>query len=110
MSWNYRVMRTTDPDGTHDFAIHEVHYDEFDEVTGWTARDVGASGETFRELCGSMKRYNEAIFKPVIAIEPDGLYEIGPMGNSKPHRIWKAADGNQASTQSSGHNRGSEAK
>ena len=27
MSWEYRVMRYTDPDGSFDFAIHEVYYD-----------------------------------------------------------------------------------
>lgn len=89
MSWEYRVTRTTDPDGSHDFAIREVYYGDADTINGWTDRSVGISGTDFQMLTRDLARYQGAFSKSVLAIEPDGLFDIGPMGNSAPKPVWK---------------------
>lgn len=111
MSWEYRVTRTTDTDGSHDFGIREVYYDDSDRITGWTEKTVGISGTNALMLDRDLERYKAALGKPVLAIEADGLYDLGLMGDgSTRRRVWKPADGNQASTQSSGDCRGSAAQ
>jgi len=97
MSWNYRVMRSTDPDGTFTFGIHEVYYDEKGNPNAWTQRSVGVSGETFGELTRDFAHYQKAFTQPVLAIEADGdeLWDIGLLGfrtkrSKKPSiRVWK---------------------
>lgn len=91
MTWNYRVMRTTDPDGTHVFAIHEVYYDAGGAIEGWTENAARPQGETFAELTGDCVAYQAALQQPVIAEIHGNLYEIGPMGNSAPKLAYRAA-------------------
>ena len=66
----------------------EVHYDEQGRITAWTENSVGPVGETYGELTADFAHFQQAFTKPVIAIEPNGLFEIGPMGNSVPKQVW----------------------
>jgi hypothetical protein len=87
MSWNYRVMRTTDPDGTYDFAIHSVYYNDQAEgrpIDSWSEHSVGISGWDYQALTDDYQRYGEAFQKPVLAIERNELHDIGLMGDSHP--------------------------
>ncbi len=89
MSWNYRVTRTTDPNGEGVFSIREVYYAPDGRVTAWSENAVCPQGETFGELTKDVENYGRAFQKPVIDIRADGLYEIGCMGNSrKPVKVW----------------------
>jgi hypothetical protein len=77
-----------DADGTHIFAIHEVHFDDAGGVTGYTENPAWTSGETYKELTEDFVRYQAAFARPVIAVEPDGgIFEIGPIGNSAPREL-----------------------
>jgi len=82
MSWNYRVMRSTEPDGTHVFAIHEVYYDDAGRVNGWIADAAHPQGETFKELTHDLSNYQRAFSEHVLAIVGDELRDIGPMGTN----------------------------
>jgi hypothetical protein len=92
MSWNYRVMRSIDPDGAYMFAIYEVFYDD---TTGapndWSAEPSRPQGETIEELAEDAEQYLRALEEPVIAIEANGdeLYEVDPTGSQPPVLIWQ---------------------
>ncbi len=54
MSWNYRVMKSKD--GEDDwYQIHEVCYDEYNNVNGWTKNGATVSGNTIDEVRSSLK-------------------------------------------------------
>lgn len=94
MSWNYRVMRERQPDGTFWFAIHEVFYTDAKAVhpNGWSERGVGVGGETFKEITQDFEYFSRAFSRPILAVEANGdeLYEIGYMGNKRnPKLVWK---------------------
>lgn len=85
MSWEYRVTRTTDPDGSHDFAIREVYFDDdTDLINGWSENPVSPSGLGLPDLMRDMARYQGAFGKDVLAIESNGLFNIGPTGDGAP--------------------------
>jgi len=87
MSWNYRVMRSTNPDGTPVFAIHEMYYAEDGwAVTAWTENASHPQGDSFKELTEDFTNYQAAFQRPVIADDGDRLVEVGPMGNAKADR------------------------
>lgn len=89
MSWNYRVMRETYPNGEHGFSIHEVYYDDAGGVKAWSKGAVEPHGETFGELTRDFANYQQAFGKPVLDVREDGLFEIGLTGKSRtPKRVW----------------------
>ena len=54
MSWNYRVMKSKD--GEDDwYQIHEVYYDEDNNVNGWTKNGATVGGNTIDEVRSSLK-------------------------------------------------------
>jgi len=88
VSWNYRVLRTTDPGGPHVFAIREVFYDTAGRVTAWSAAATWPQSETFAGLTHEVAAYQAAFQQPVLA-ETDGrLEDLGPMGTSRPRQVW----------------------
>ena len=90
MSWEYRIIRHTDPDGSHDFAIHEVYYDNDTlAITGWTENSVGISGIDYKALTRDAARYQSAFTRSVLAVESDALFDIGIMGHGKPMKVWE---------------------
>ncbi len=69
MTWNYRIIRSIDPDGEVSFGIHEVYY-AWEKVSGWTSEPVSPCGETAEELAEIWSRaLLEAIQLPVLEME-----------------------------------------
>ncbi len=54
MSWNYRIIRHDKTDEVY-FQIHEVYYDEKDDIEAYTEESVHPFGETREELISDMK-------------------------------------------------------
>lgn len=52
MSWNYRVVRLTEPDGRHYYEIREAYYPDLKSERPWTitANSVRPGGSTLLEL------------------------------------------------------------
>ena len=65
MSWNYRVLRSDDVDGTPTYGIHEVYY-ENGKPSNATLRAVGVVSDGRRELLLVLAAMAEAISKPVL--------------------------------------------
>ena len=61
MSWNYRVIER---DG--ELAIHEVFYDDDGHIIGHTETPVFPRAESLEDLVDELKRYAEALEKPVL--------------------------------------------
>lgn len=92
MTWDYRVMRTTDPDGTHVFAVYEVYYDENGSIEMWTESPTWPQGESFRELYDDFVHYGHAFgSKPVLFLENNEteIWDAGPMGTKKRELVWR---------------------
>lgn len=66
MTWNYRVFRGADPDGSAYYEFRETHYDDNNEVTGWAEGGAAPMGETFRELINDLAWVIAALNKPVL--------------------------------------------
>ncbi len=65
--WNYRVLKKHhEKTGTTIFQIHEVYYDDKNQIKTWTQSSVGPSGETISELNEDVKHFREAIQKPIL--------------------------------------------
>ena len=77
MKWDYRVVKrtnaSTDGDSYTGFGIHEVYYDAEGVPTMCTEDTVEPWGETLEELESDMKRYFEALQKPVLIFEEIGV-------------------------------------
>ena len=70
MSWNYRVVETTQ-DIEHGgvyirYAIHEVYYDSEDKIKSWTVEPTWPEGETYVEFREAMTSYMSAVWKPAL--------------------------------------------
>jgi hypothetical protein len=61
MSWNYRVVRSSNGDLT----IREVHYHD-GEIMGMSLVGEAVQGETIEELHEALHRMSEALVKPII--------------------------------------------
>lgn len=65
--WNYRVIRKnhrkTDSCSYH---IHEVYYDDENNIESWTRSPVEPMGETLAELRGDIHFFLKAFQKPVL--------------------------------------------
>ena len=66
MSWDYRVFRCPEIDGSAYYEIRETHYDASGKVTGWTERGSSPLGETFRELINDLAWFMAALTKPIL--------------------------------------------
>lgn len=72
MKWNYRVVRTRDPDGDVYLGIHEVYYDDNDKPESATAHPsrVFADG-TLGGLLWVLSKMLEGASKPVLDMDVD---------------------------------------
>jgi hypothetical protein len=65
--WNYRVIRKnhrkTDSCSYH---IHEVYYDDKNNIESWIRSPVEPMGETLAELRGDIHFFLKAFHKPVL--------------------------------------------
>ena len=67
MSWNHRVVKYTDGDGTTHFGIHEVYYDSDGRPSMYTESAMAPYGETLEELAQDLERMRGALVKPVLS-------------------------------------------
>lgn len=72
MTWNYRVIKRTYPDGTEIYTIHEVYYKENGEPEYVTENSCYPQGETLEELKGDIALYRKALENPVLNYEDFG--------------------------------------
>ena len=77
MSWNYRVIRSQEPNGGFYYAIHECYYDGDRLPHRWTASPVSVSGETHAELLTTLQQMHRAVLEPVLEQCDERLVEIG---------------------------------
>lgn len=68
MTWNYRVIKQEQPEGTA-FAIYEVYYDEQDNIQFISNDPQNPFGETIEELRGDLEYMLQALDKPVLDME-----------------------------------------
>ncbi len=66
MSWNYRVVRMRDPDGTESLHVCEVYYDKDGAPRSYTEHAAGAMGESLTEICESLDRMIACLDKPIL--------------------------------------------
>jgi len=66
MSWNYRVFRCANPDGSPYYEIREAYYDKDRKVDGWTERGSAPMGDTFKELIGDLALIMAALSRPIL--------------------------------------------
>ncbi|MEA3285935.1 MAG: hypothetical protein U9Q77_00980 [Candidatus Marinimicrobia bacterium] len=77
MTWNYRIIRKYfEKTDTISFQIHEVYYDDKDQIEGWTQSSVGPSGETILELREDIEHFMETMQKPILQEKYDEGREI----------------------------------
>lgn len=66
VTWNYRVIKTKQPDGSPWYQMHEVYYSE-DGIPNASTRDaVDPCGETKTDLLWTLDRMREATEKPAL--------------------------------------------
>ena len=83
MSWNHRVMRTTQADGTFAYQIHEVYYHDDGSIKAWTVNPTTPFGETIKELHGDVMRFERACTRHILDVRGDELYDIGLTGHTR---------------------------
>ena len=66
MTWDYRVMKFVDGEGTVSFMVHEVYYAFDGSLDTYTEDGCSPYGETLEELAADLKRFAEAFTKPVL--------------------------------------------
>lgn len=54
MSWNYRVVRHTAPNGENYYGLHEVYYDQHGKAELWCETPTD-TGETLEDLISSLR-------------------------------------------------------
>jgi len=64
ISWDYRIIE-------HEggFTVHEVHYNDRDEIISLSEDPMGPSGETLEELKEDMGYFLQALSRPVLRRE-----------------------------------------
>ena len=77
MSWNYRVIKTTEGDCAY-YAIHEVYYDDDGQPDGSTVEPVFVSGESVEDIRQMLAQMLRDVDRPALE-EIDGkLIEVTP--------------------------------
>lgn len=67
MYWDYRVIKTQDPETDEDLLeIYEVYYAETGEITHWSERPESASGDTLNGLKDDLMLQLQALEQPVL--------------------------------------------
>lgn len=77
MYWNYRVIKKPPQSATQEsacFEVHEVFYDENDDIEAWTKDACSPMGETMEELIDDINYFQQALKHPVLMEQagPDG--------------------------------------
>jgi hypothetical protein len=66
MSFNHRVMRHRDLDGTFVYQVHEVFYDDDGKIDGWSSGPAKPCGESLGELMRDLQHMRDALALPVL--------------------------------------------
>ncbi len=65
--WNHRVVKRHDKKAKiTTFQIHEIYYNDNNEIEGWTESPVEPMGESMAELKKDLQHFFEALEKPVL--------------------------------------------
>lgn len=67
MSWNYRIMRHTYPNGENWYALHEVYYDKDGKIEMYSEDAIYPHGKDEEEVRGDLKRMKGACDKPTLS-------------------------------------------
>ena len=74
MGWNNRVMRRECKGYDEEwFEIHEVYYDDNDEVEGYTKDAIAPGGHSIEELRRELERMLACLDKPVLDYEEEDV-------------------------------------
>lgn len=76
MTWNHRVFRWTEADGSYWYDIRETHYDEAGNPNGVTSTNVAAGSETLLGLADELSRMGAACSKPVLRFNGEKIEEV----------------------------------
>ena len=63
--YNYRVVRYN-TNGEISFALHEIYYNDNDEIDAYSVEPVSPSADSINELIKILDLMKDAIFKPHI--------------------------------------------
>ena len=66
MSWNHRVIRQRQPDGSEWLGIHQVFYNDDGSSAGYTEQAMPVSGETLDELGQTLAWMQKALTEPIL--------------------------------------------
>jgi len=69
MTWNYRVLRNFNDDGTFYYQIHETYYDTDGKIMCYSDDGIKPYGETVPELKDDLLYMIKALDKPVLDYE-----------------------------------------
>jgi len=72
MVWNYRIIQRENDDGTIEFGIHEVYY-ENKSITAWSNDSIKLLSDSYENLEHMKDLYIQAFERPIL-IEKDLEY------------------------------------
>ena len=76
MSWNYRVIRKTNPHTeTYFYHIHEVYYDDNKKIKSWSTKPMSPYGETPEEIKKDLTWMLLSCDKPILEEVVDNYIE-----------------------------------
>ncbi len=77
MYWNYRMVRT-DYEQSSSYDIHEVYYDDNDQIEGWSADPLSPSGKTIAWLKKDLAYMAQALDRPLLTkvVAEDGKEKL----------------------------------
>jgi hypothetical protein len=77
MHWNYRVVKKIYSDGSKEYSVREVHYNDAGEICGYTADPVDLANETLEDLKEYIQWCLNCLDKPILE---DGKVEFASDG------------------------------
>lgn len=66
MSWNHRVLAVQHVDGSIQFQIHEVYYNNLGIPTTYTENPISISGEDIDSIKWQLKHIKKCLKKPIL--------------------------------------------
>ena len=66
MPWNYRVIHRKHANDEDTYAIHEVYYNDYGEITLWSQDGIEPAGLTLEELRADIDMQRAALTKPIL--------------------------------------------
>lgn len=66
MHWNHRILAHQSLNGDIYFRIHEIHYNDNNEPTGYSNGVLGVEGESIDDINWTLEKIYQALKKPVL--------------------------------------------